>query len=515
MRLPDLIKTTKAVQLWEHWTLQQRLMAAGTVLLLLVALGGVLHWAVQDKYVPVVGSLELSQVERVTSTLKEAGISYRLGGGGTTVLVPERDLARARVRLAGEGLPAKGHPGFELFDTKDWSATSFGEQVKYQRALKGELERTIAEFNGVRAATVHFTVPRQSPFRKERREAEASVFLKLEPGYSLSKETVQAIVYLVSSSIEWLPPEKVTVLDDSGRVLSSPVDHSTASLGNRQFELQREVERYIEEKVFALLSGIVGATNVRVASSVRLNFDQIERAMEQYDPSGSVVLSEQRSAVVPGTPQNAAVLLAPGTSTETRNYHNSHSVERIKAAVGSIERLTVSVLINDKIVPTDSGVVFEPRSEQELAIIEALVRDAVGAMDERGDRVTVSNVRFEGDPSLYPYGDESRAITLDSWMKPALAVLAGIVVLAIVWRLIGFLRRDRSVLEETSDTPDALDASRESEVSDDLVDQVETEIAPAVMLEIKEPMMVRETEGLVRGNPELAARLFRLWLKEG
>lgn len=512
MQLIDFLKNTKLAALIGGLNSQQRFMVGGAALLVLVALGGILHWATREEYVPLSGNLELSQVESVTATLQEAGISYRLAGGGTTVLVPEKDLARARVRLAGEGIPSKGQPGFELFDTQDWGATSFSEQVKYQRALKGELERTIASFGGVREASVHFTLPKQSPFRKERRDAEASVLLKLEPGRALSKETVQAIVYLVSSSIEWLSPDRVTVLDDAGRVLFSPSDNSLLSVGNRQLELQRGVERYVEEKVVALLSSIVGAPNVRVAAAVRLNFDQIERALEQFDPAGAVVLSEQTSAVVPGTNQSAAVLVAPGTSTETRNYNNSHSIERIRAAIGNVERLTVSVLINDRVVVSDSGVVFEPRTEQELSNIEALVRNAVGAIDERGDQIVVRNVRFEGDPSLNLHERTTLYESLEPWIKPMTIVLALALIFILALRFMTLLRQERPAVEEPviEEPVEEVEAEPEEEPA-----KPQMIIPPTVMLEIKEPSTVRETEGLVRANPELAARLFRSWLREG
>lgn len=514
MQLIDFLQGTKLASLVRGLNTQQRITMGGVVLLSLVALGGVLHWATRDEYVPLSSALELSQVESVAATLEGAGIPYRLGGGGTTLLVPEKHLAKARVRLASEGLPAKGRPGFELFDARDWGATSFGEQVKYQRALKGELESTISDFNGVREASVHFTTPKQSPFRKERRDAEASVLLKLEAGRTLSKETVQAIVYLVSSSIEWLSPDNVTVLDDSGRVLSSPTDNSLSALGNRQLELQREVERHLEEKVSALLSSIVGAPNVRVASSVQLNFDQIERAMEQFDPAGAVILSEQTSAVVPGANQNAAVLVAPGTSTETRNYNNSHSVERVTAAIGSIEHLTVSVLINDRMVPTDSGFVFEPRSEQDLANIEALVRDAVGALDERGDRVTVTNVRFDGDPTLNLHAGATLYETLEPWFKPmTIALILGLSFI-LVLKFLDLLRQDRSAEEDAAPVVEEVVEEGEEQPEEEPAEP-EVVIPPTAMLEIKEPAVVKETEGLVRSNPELAVRLFRSWLKEG
>lgn len=518
----DWIKSSKFIAMWRGLTSQQRMLAGGATLLLLVAVGGVLHWAFRDEYVALSSSLELSQVESVTATLREAGVSYRLAGGGTTILVPERDLARARVRIAAEGLPSKGQPGFELFDVQDWSATNFSEQVKYQRALKGELERTIAEFSGVREATVNFIVPKQSPFRQERRDAEASVLLKLQPGRTLPKETVQAIVYLVSSSIEWLSPEKVTVLDDAGRVLSAPSDDSSVAFGGRQLELQREVERYLEEKVASLLSSVVGASNVRVAASVRLNFDQIERAIEQAQftsddttPQNAAMPATTSPTTAGPAPAGAATTTATGAASEARSSNNSHRIERVRTAIGSVERLFVSVLVNDRVILADNGPAFEPRSPSELANIEAIVRNAVGALDERGDRVTVNNIRFEGDPLLQ--GMDRRALydVFEPWIRPILMLLTIVFLFFFAQKSMTILQQKRSVPEEdrsvATENPEThAERSTVAEPDDHRII-----IPPTVVLEIEEPAIVKETEGLVGRNPELAARLFRSLLREG
>lgn len=344
------------------------------------------RWASTPTYVTLYHDLDLKEAGAMSDQLGKSGVPYRLGNGGTEVLVPASEIAHARVMLARDGMPASGRPGLELFDKPSWGMTDFTQKVTYQRALEGELARTIGTMRGVERAQVHLLLPNASPVRRLDHAAGASVVLTLKPGMSLTPEAVQGITYVVSNSVEQLAAENVAVMDDGGHVLSVPASAGGGTgLTTRQLSVQHGMEERLAAKVEELLGTVVGPGRVRAEVNAKVSFDQVDRTVEKYDPDGQVLQTEQRS-------EGGA---SGGSDTQTivsNQYQNSRQVEKTESAAGSLQQLTVAVLVDQRAVSAGGLVGGAALS---LVQLEGMVRNAIGADSTRGDRVAVMAVPFD------------------------------------------------------------------------------------------------------------------------
>lgn len=401
----------------------RRMAALGVAAVLLVGAIFAGKWATTPEFVPLFRDLELSESGNITDRLTKASITYRLAAGGTEIDVPSTDAARAKVLLAKDGLPASGRPGLELFDKPSWGMTDFTQHITYRRALEGELARTIGTLRGVARAQVHLALSESSPLRRLESSADAAVVLALNSNATLTPDQVKGIAQLVSSSVERLPVDHVAVLDDSGRLLSQMDSDSAGGLGlsTRQLEMQGEVEKHYVGKIEPLLVAAVGAGQARVQVSARLNFEQVDRTIEAYDTAGRVLQSEQRSeggTAADGSGKAATVF--------NNAYLNSRKVEKIVGQVGSIQRLTVSVMVNSRALG-DGKTVDDARRAQ----LEELVKNAVGFDSTRGDQLAVVAVPFDDKPAPAvkamtdePPAKASMMEVAGRFAKPGVAVLA-------------------------------------------------------------------------------------------
>ncbi|HEY8311655.1 MAG TPA: flagellar basal-body MS-ring/collar protein FliF, partial [Gemmatimonadaceae bacterium] len=412
-------------------------------MLLMVGLGvvavifGVSKWATAPDWVPAFTNQPIETVGLMTDKLTAAGIGFKLDRGGSDILVSENDVARARVTLAQAGLPSAGRPGMELFDQPSWGMTDFTQRINYRRALEGELERTIGKMRGVQSAQVSLALHEQSTFRSQDKPSNASVVLKTG-GAAPAQDVVQGIAHLVASSVDGVSADHVTVLDDSGRLLSTPDDGSMASLTNAQLSTQREVEGYLQTKAEGLVDDIVGSGNARVRVSAALNFDKIERSSELVDPDKQATSTEQRYEITPGAQGGAA------SSNVAMSYDNSKVTENFSGAIGNIKKLSVAVLLNDKVIPPAANApagtkpTYVARTPEEVARIESLIRGAVGADSTRGDIVTVVATHFDSAPIPVAEKDvpTSMIATVQQFEKPGISVLAIIALLVVAMMLI-------------------------------------------------------------------------------
>jgi flagellar M-ring protein FliF len=436
---------------------QQRAIMIAVGVAVAALIFGVSRWATAPEWVPAFTRQPVETVGQLTDKLQQAGIPFKLENGGSDILVNAKDVARARVTLAKDGLPVSGRPGLELFDQPSWGMTDFTQRVNYRRALEGELERTIGKMRGVQAAKVHLALHEQSNFRQQDKPANASVVLKTD-GQTPPPDVVQGIAHLVASSVDGLESDRVTVLDDSGRLLSQPKgEGSLAALSTNQLALQREVESYLETKAEGLLTDIVGKGNARVRVTATLNFDKIERQSQLVDPEKQATSTEQRYEIIPGAEGGAA------SSNVAISYENSRVTESFSGAIGNISRLSVAVLVNDKqVLPvnavgntetTDGSedseestqgstakAVYVARTPEEIAHIEALVKSAVGVDSTRGDVVTVVSTRFDNSSLI---DDVTNVATPTVWdrmeqfHRPGIALLGfatGLIALLLVLR---------------------------------------------------------------------------------
>ena len=452
--------------------LRPMLLLAGIAAAVAVGVGVVL-WSQTPNYNILFANLPPEDAASMTQTLSGAGIPYRVEAGSGAISVPVDRVNDARLLLAGQGLPAVD--GFaSMAKEPGFGVSQFMETARYQHALEAELGRTIASLQQVEAARVHIASPRNSSFVRDRVPGSASVFLKVRPGRRLSGEQVTSIVNLIASSVPELTAENVTVIDQQGRLLSSPSGRGDMAERDEQLEFVRQAEEGYAQRIETLLSPLVGAGRVRAQVSAQFDMSAVEETREQYRPDSQIVRSEQLadnqtggpgsgSGGVPGAltnqPPEAGVAQAPGaqparagaaptgaktesTATATavnssrevtRNYEIDRTLAYSKQPGGRLQRLSVAVLIDNlRILGKDGKVTEAPLPPAQVERITALVKDAVGFNAERGDSVNVVNFAWQGE--LTPSGDDLQTIPLweKPWLQSLVRIAAGLIVLLVL-----------------------------------------------------------------------------------
>jgi flagellar M-ring protein FliF len=352
--------------------------------------------------------------------------------------VAEGDLAKAQVALAQMGYPAGGKPGWELFDEATWGMTDFTQRVNYRRALEGELERTISQMRGVHGAQVHLAIQKSSILKPSQNESGASVVLALRSGSRPERAMVEGIASLVAGSVEGIAKENVTVLDDSGRLLSDSDDALEATgLTTKQLKIQRDYEAYLEEKAYELVGPVVGRNNVTVRVAASLDFDQIGRTVESFDLEQQVTVQEDRAEITPGTADQGASSLTVNSTFET-----PRTVETFARIGSKVERLTVAVVVSDREEEVSGAVTFTPRTQQELSRMESLVRSGLGINDTRGDAITVVSMPFDREPVVLAEEDTGTDIMalVQAGIRPGIGILALTFAFILALKLLRFMK---------------------------------------------------------------------------
>lgn len=404
------------------------------LLLLVVVIGGSvigLSFLQKEEYQPLFAGLSTEDASMIVGKLKEQKIPYQLGLNGTTISVPKEKVSDVRLSLASmNALPGGGGVGLELFDKTNYGMTEFMQNVNYKRAIQGELTRTINQMPEIAASRIHIAIPEKTLFTDKEKEVTASVFLKLRQGKKLSKEQVLGVVNLVAGSVEGLKAENVVVIDSTGKILHRNGDSSSdVMLSGQQYELQRNVEKTIEDSVQSMLDTFLVNTKSVVRASVDLNLKKVEKMEEEYLPDKTAISEEKKSKEmstsnrarpggVPGVGANLARVTnnkgAPQNATPEEqntntnqkedsdvNYEVSKSVRKIVEPFGDIKRISIAVLVDGKYekVKGKKGeeLKYIPRSQQELDNIKNLVLRAAGFNEERGDKIEVLNMPFEVD----------------------------------------------------------------------------------------------------------------------
>lgn len=476
-------------------------------------------------YRPLFSNLSSEDAGEIVKKLKEQKVPYRLESDGKAISVPSDKVYDLRLSLASEGLPQGSGVGFEIFDRKNFGMTEFVQKLNYQRALQGELSRTISQISGVEQARVHIALPEKSLFKDDEKPATASVVLRMKSGRSLAEGEVQGIIHLVSSSIEGMDPDKVTVLDSRGKILSkAEAADPTGKMTSSMLEMQRRYEKTVEERLQTLLDKAVGAGKSVARVNAVFNFKQVERFEERYDPETTVVRSEQRTeeksgatttaSGIPGVQSNlgkagAAASGAPSNqgskSDETMNYEISRSTARTIEPVGTLARISVAILVDGKYEAANSGSSgkpkYQPRSADELQKIDALAKGAVGFNVERGDQVTVANIPFQDEAQGEKDGAGSwwNLPIVSSVLKNMLIGLGFLALLFFVIRpLLAFLRSERRDSESFSPL---------REGDDQLPGQNKTALA---MYTVNQMELIEK----VKNDPYQTAQILQNWLQK-
>lgn len=420
-------------------------------------------WMSRTEYTTLFPQLSERDSAAVLESLTQNNIPYRLDSVSGAVQVPTGQVHEARLRLATDGLPRASGFGFELLEQDQGLGTSRSmEDARLQRAIEGELARSIATLESVESARVHLALPRQTVFVRDRAKPTASVVVQLHPGRTLDESRLAGIVHLVSSSISELEPEQVTVVDQRGRLLTRPSEGmDDMSSTAQQLELTRRIEENLTRRVVDMLSPIVGTEGVQAQVTTELDFSRIERTTEAYDPLSAALRSEQLQederrglgtldGGIPGAlvnqPPEGGVIdingaqqaeVVPGgpaafSRRNVRNFEIDRTISHIREAPGSIRRLSVAVVVDhQETVNAEGEAVRAPMDEAELDRLAGLVREAVGFNAARGDSVNVISASFRPAPS--PDIEPERPIWEQAWAQELIkTILIGLLALVIL-----------------------------------------------------------------------------------
>jgi len=387
----------KLWQIFQQYSLKQKMVISTVLLSFISALIVLILWANRTEYDLLFANLSSEAASSIVSDLRESQIPYRIEDGGKSIYVPKESVAELRLKYAQAGYLKDSITGYELFENNKMGMTTFMQRLNMKRALEGELMRTINQFDEVQSSRVHLVIPEDRLF-EENKKGSASVVLNLKPGASLNNMQLRGIASLVANSVEGIEPENVVVMDSRGDVLlEGKKEDNLLTNVSGQYQMQQALEKALQEKVKSIVAGVVGPENAVVKVTAELDFDQIERTREEYDPESKVLLSQEE--YIESSNDQVDSLNNYTVRKVTSNYELSKTIERYVSNSGNIKRLAVAVLVNGKYEKqTDENgnvqMVYQPRSEEELNQIAALVKSAVGFNEDRGDVVEVQNMQL-------------------------------------------------------------------------------------------------------------------------
>jgi flagellar M-ring protein FliF len=519
----------QGLHLLKGLTPKQRIMLFGGA-----ALVGILLWVFVDflgkpKYVTLYSGLKTADAQAMGSRLAAKNISYELSPDGASLLVASDQLDAARLETASQGLPRNARLGFELFDTPNWTGSDFTEKVNYQRALEGELERTLQTLNDVEAVRVHLVLPRESLFTEEERTAKAAVILKTRGGM-LSEQAQQAIPALVASAVDGLQPENVTVVDADSNL---PLRHSGGPDGP---VAASELEQNLEKTLLRTLDPVIGADHVRASVHVDYDISTSENTDEVYDPAKTATLTQQKSeetmgggspSGVPGTASNlpgtgaaapkvAANNDSQSSRSESETFAVSKSVRHTMRPPGDVKRISAAVLVDDAVDTTTADGKSPPkrkRTPDELKQIEVLASAAIGIDAQRGDVLSVQNLSFQEAPveKVTPPSRIEKTRTL-LMQFPGLLRYLGIFALFLVVYFLILRPVKKQIITAFRELPAHIARSAGAKSVPSAA--VEIELPAGTEQAQRATLLKKQLSDKIKTEPEAATRLVQGWIRE-
>ena len=497
-------------------TPKQQLLLVGAAVVVAAVLSLFVYFGGAPEYRTVYSGLSSSDAQGLAAKLTARNIHAEVTPDNTGVRVPADQVDRARLEVAADGVPQGGRLGFELFDKPDWTISDFAEQVNYQRALEGELERTITSIRGVEAARVHLTLSKPSLFTEQERPAKAAVLLRMR-GSSMPPGVIMSIQNLVASAAENLRPENVSVINSAGNVSTSETDGPQGH--------DSGLERQLAAKIIATVAPLVGPEHVRANVTLDVDSSTSDTTRETHDPKSTVTLTQQkseqsagvgRSGGVPGVASNMPNG-TPGTTTsdstrsttENNTYAVDRTVEHTVTPAGRIRRITTAVLIDspsENAVQSTSGA--RRLSADELKQVEGLVRASVGFDEKRGDSVVVQGISFaemKVDKPEMPTVAERLTVLAEKWQS-MLRYVALLLIFAIVYALVlrPVKRQMVQTLQAAGTRTLAAAAPTEAAIAVDATDTTRVK-----RLETKQQLLKR-----IESEPAEASRLISSWIRQ-
>ena len=536
------------------------LMVAGAAAVAIVV--ALVLWAKTPDYRVLYSNLADQDGGAIVTQLTQMNVPYRFSDNGSAIEVPADKVHELRLRLAQAGLPKGGAVGFELLDQEKFGISQFSEQVNYQRALEGELARTIETLGPLKSARVHLAMPKPSLFVREQKSPSASVTVNLEPGRALDEGQISAVVHLVSSAVAGLPPGNVTLVDQSGRLLTQS-GTTGRDLNDAQLKYAADVEGRIQRRIESILGPIVGNGNVHAQVTAQLDFANKEQTEEQYRPNGDAAQQVLRSRQlnesdqiggqypggVPGAlsnqpaPANAGPITTPpaanaqngqqnaqqngqqnaqqqtATATpagprntsrnETTNYEVDRTIRHTKQNVGDIQRLSVAVVVNYRNLPDGKPL---PLTADQMKQIEDLTREAMGFSDTRGDTLNVVNSQFTASDDT---GGELPFWKTQAFIEQMLSAGRWLIVLLVAWILWRKAVRPQ-IIRRQEEQKAAIEAAR---VREETQEAVEVNLSRDEQVQQRRAnqrlgaeVMSQRVRELSDNDPRVVALVIRQWM---
>lgn len=538
---------------------QRQKIAAGAALAFAIALVvGVILWSRQPDYAVLFSNLEEKDGGAVVASLQQQNVPYKFSENGNAILVPSSQVHDLRLRMAAQGIPKGGLVGFELMENQKLGLSQFHEQVNFQRALEGELSRTISAIASVAAARVHLAIPKQTAFLRDEQKPTASVMVHLHTGRALDPTQIAGIVHLIASSVPQLTNDNVSVIDQNGNLLTKKPDplRANGALDASQILYTRELEEGFIERVNAILTPLFGKGNFRAQVSADVDFNITEQTAETYRPNPSPeqsIRSQQSSESqtrelapqgVPGAltnqppvPATAPVTTPPVAGTAgagqppittnksaTINYELDKTVQHTRKALGQIRRLSVAVAVNQREEKDKSGALKPvPLSDEERQRIEKLVGDAVGYNKERGDTLSVASSPFVAsqEPETPLWKDPDNQALLKELIK--YLVIAGVIAFVAFGVIRPLLRQVLPQPEPKEDeaaiaaaTAQAAAEGEEAEAGEEGEGEegegAEVELSPEAAARLAYEEKLAKVLALARNNPKVISNLIKEWM---
>jgi len=524
-------------------------LAVGVALFVVIAIVGLMMGR-QAEWRVLYANLSDKDGGAIIAQLSQLNIPYKHAEGGHAILVPADKVHDTRLRLASQGLPKGSVAGFELMEANRFGVTQFQERVSFQRGLEGELTRSIQALSSVQSARVHLAMPNQNGFFREQQKPTASVLLSLNAGRSLDRSQIAGIVHLVASSVPEMKPEAVSVLDDTGKLLSQSTNGPDGVAGGadaQQLQYVQQLETLYRQRILDILEPVVGRQNVKAQVTADVDFSQTEQTSETHKPnqtpdSGSIrsqqllessnpgpagpagvpgaasnqppgpnaaPINAPAQALAPGAPGAAATATPPSTRRESIiNYEVDKTVRVVRAGSGVVKRLSAAVVVNHKTETDAKGkTTTVPLTDQQIERMTALVRETIGFSQERGDSVNLMNAPFAQEKITLP--------EVPLWKQPEMQELArsfawplGTLLLAVLV-LFGVIRPALQSLSKPPQRRPQLDAMLSEEPD-------RPQLAAPSREEAAGPtpgeMALEDARKLTRDNPAAVAGIVKGWI---
>ncbi|MFT3856582.1 MAG: flagellar basal-body MS-ring/collar protein FliF [Aquabacterium sp.] len=525
---------------------QRKMMLAGGIAALVAIFAAMMIWGREGDYRVLYANLSDKDGGAILTALQQMQVPYKHADGGAAILVPADKVHDVRLKLASAGLPKGSVVGFELMENQKFGVTQFQERLNFQRGLEGELTRSIQALASVQSARVHLALPNQNGFFREQQKASASVVLTLYPGRTLDRGQIAGIVHLVSSSVPEMSPKAVSVVDQSGALLSGPQEGADQSgLDAQQLQYVRQIESNYTQRIRDILEPVVGKDNLRAQVNAEVDFSQVESTAEEYKPNqgqqaSATVRSQQTTeqigqgsstpSGVPGAASNQPPVPATapvngsaqqlqagqgGTSNSNSrreavtNYEVDRTVRVTRNATGTIKRLNAAVVLNHRTVTDAKGkTTTQPISQEELDKLTALVRETIGVDDRRGDSIKVINTPF--------HVDKEEVDETPFWKQPetvdvlrTLAVPMGLTLAALIVVFGAIRPAIHAAKPPVPEEP----ANKLNAVVDDAEELPQIERAEQLALEGPQVNdKLEQAKRFARENPQAMANVMRGWM---